>query len=409
MRWRTALARLGVTGPGGRDAVAAGLAAVLLAGGTLLVAALVGARQQTPTPVDPVALVASMLLTVAGCATIAVRRRWPRTAVATGTALVLACAGLDVIATGPAIGLVVCAYTAATLLSARHTATVLGTLAVVHAGGGVLAARLGGDVRGLPTFWGAPGQDLDAMLVATAATYGIPAAIGAVVRRRRARLAALTDRAERLEVEREARDREAAALERKRIARELHDIAAHDLSAIVVQAGAADRLVDGDPDAAKAVLRSIRGQGRQTLAAMRQLVGVMRDDDTGGRAPQPSLARVDELLATARGAGMAVRLTVVGTPKPLPVQVDLAAYRVVQEALTNARRHAPGAPVTVHIAHGDGVRLIVHNGPGPLPVAQTGVGHGLAGMRERVRQVGGTIATGPADDGGWRVAVELPR
>lgn len=415
MRWRDGMARVGVHSPVGRDTVAAGLAAVLLAGGAVLVATVVAARQPVPTPVPVLQLVGGVALTVAGCATIAVRRRWPRTALTAATALVLACAALQLVATGPALGLVVCAYTVAVLLPGRRSAAVLAGLAVAHVAGGVLISRLGGDVRGLPTFWGVPGQDLDAMVVATAASYGLPAAVGGLVRRRRAAVAALTARAERLEAEREARDRAAAARERRRIARELHDVAAHDLSAIVVQAGAADRLVDGDPAAAKDVLRAIRGQGRETLAALRQLVGVLRDadngDDAGGRAPQPGLARLDDLVAAAGAAGLRVDVRIEGEPRPLPTLVDLAAYRVVQESLTNARQHAPGAPVTVLIGYTGGVRINVHNGPSVAPAAPDvvpGDGHGLVGMRERVRQTGGRLTAGPTPDGGWRVVAELP-
>jgi signal transduction histidine kinase len=408
MRWRQSLARIGVSTPEGRDAVVAAVLAVVLAGGTIAIALLVTARQPVPAPLPAAKVVASTLLTLAGCATIAVRRRWPRTAAAIATTLVLACAAVVVASTGPALGVVVCAYTVATLFPPRRSVPFLVPLGAAHAIGGIAITQLGGDVRGLPTFWGVPGQDLDAMLFATAATYAIPATIGTVVRRRRERLTELTERAERLEAERAARDLVAAAEERRRIARELHDIAAHDLSAIVVQAGAADRLVDGDPVAAKAVLHSIRGQGRQTLAALRQLVGIMRDDDAGGRAPQPSLARLDELISGARSAGMNVALDVLGDPRPLPPLVDLAAYRVVQEALSNARQHAPGTAVSVRLAYQPGaVELVVRNRH-MSPVVGRGTGHGLAGMRERVRQAGGTLAVGLDRDGDWLVSARLP-
>ena len=410
--WRRMTRRVGVTTATGRDVLAAGLLAAGLVTVTVAVLALVQARQPAPAPVRAAELAAALALTVAGCAPIAVRRRWPGPAAAGATVLVLACAGFGVVATGPAVGLVVCAYTLPTVRTGRRAALVLTALAAAHVAGGVLLTRAGADVRELPTFWGVPGQDLDAMIVATAASYGIPAGIGAAVRRRRRHTAALLARAERLEAEREARDRAAAAEERGRIARELHDIAAHDLSAIVVQAGAADRLVDGDPVAAKAVLSAIRGQGRETLAALRQVVGILRDDDGGGRAPQPGLARLGDLVGGARDAGMTVALDRHGTPRPLPAMADLAAYRVVQEALTNARRHAPGAPVAVRVGWGDGVELDVRSGPpaGP-PVAEdaaAGGGHGLVGMRERVRRAGGTLSAGPEPDGGWRVRAWLP-
>jgi signal transduction histidine kinase len=400
MRWPT------------RDIVTAASLAVVLVAGTLLVVWLVQTRQPVPPPLSAGSVVLVCVLNIAGCATIAVRRVWPVVALAVGTGLVLTCAAVELAAIGPGLGLVVSGYTLASRLPGRRAVPILAAAAVTHGVGGILISRWGGDVDGLPTFWGVPGQDLDAMVTATVATYAIPGLIGALVRRRRAHTAALAGRVERLEAERVERDRVAAAQERGRIARELHDIAAHDLSAIVVQAGAADRLVDGDPAAAKEVLRNIRGQGRDTLASLRELVGIMRDEDGGGRAPQPGLTRVDDLFAVARGTGMTLSTSVEGEPVPLARPADLAAYRIVQEALTNARRHAPGAPVTLRIIHDRGVRLEIRNGPtaphrtaGPPP---SGQGHGLAGMRERIRHVGGTLTVGPTGDGGWAVVATLP-
>jgi signal transduction histidine kinase len=394
--------------PRRRDAVAAGVAAVLLTGGQLGVYFLVNSRQPVPTWVSPGILVAVSLLNVGGCGSVAVRRRWPRAALAVATALVLVSTALAVTSIGPAVGLVVCAYTVVTWCPPRRSLPWLAGMAAAHAVGGLALSADGGDVRGLPTFWGVPAEDPSAMIFATAASYGIPAGIGWWVRRRRAHTAALTDRAERLEAEREERDRAAAADERRRIARELHDVAAHDLSAIVVQAGAADRLVDRDTAAVRAILRDIRGQGRDTLTALRQLVGILREDDAGGRAPQPGLARVGDLLAVARAAGAQVALSVTGQSRPLPALTDLAAYRVLQEALTNARQHAPRAPVAVTITYQvDAVRLEVTNGAAGAP-GETGSGHGLAGMRERIRQAGGTLTVGRTAGGGWSVDARLP-
>lgn len=389
-----------------KDTLAAGILAAFLVAGTLALVWTVQTRQPDPEPVPGRLLAVGCLLSIAGCVPIAVRRRWPVGGLVLATALVVTCAAVAVVSLGPAIGMLVGAYTVAMILPWQRAAPVLLAAALLHAVGGILISRWGGDTRGLPTFWGVPGQDLDAMITATVASYAIPATIGTLVRRRRAHTAALTERAERLEAERAERDRAAAAEERGRIARELHDIAAHDLSAIVVQAGAADRLVTGDPDAAKEVLRTIRGQGRDTLAALRQLVGVLRDDDAGGRAPQPGLARVDDLFAVARAAGMNLTVTVDGVPGPLSRQSDLAAFRIVQEALTNARRHAEGRSVTVRIEYGSGVRLEITN---PLATtAAVGAGHGLTGMRERTRQAGGTLTAGPTADGRWQVTASLP-
>jgi len=397
---------MSVSTPQRRDTVAAGVLAVLLAGGALVVYWLVNSRQPVPTTVSPMTLVIASTLTVAGCATIAIRRRWPRVALILATALVLTGVALALASLGSATGLVVSAYTVATWYPVRKSLPFLALVAAAHAAGGILLTAAGGSVNGLPTYWGAPGRDIGAMIFATVASYGVPAAIGILIRRRTAELIA---RADRLETEREERDRAAAVEERRRIARELHDIAAHDLSAIVVQAGAADRLVERDSAAARAILRDIRGQGRDTLTALRQLVGIMREDDGAGRAPQPGLARLDDLLAVARAAGTEAEITIMGEPRPLPALTDLAGFRVVQEALTNARRHAPGAPVSVRVTHAAGVRIVVANGASHAPV-EIGArpGHGLAGMRERVRQAGGTLTVGPTADGGWTVDARLP-
>ncbi|MEJ3748434.1 histidine kinase [Actinomycetes bacterium KLBMP 9797] len=399
MRWRTLT-------PSGRDALVAAILAAVLSVGILLIAMLVNARQPVPTPIPLRLAVGTTVMTIAGCATIAVRRRWPRAALAAATTLVLGCVALEVRSVGPAIGLVVCAYTVATRFPWRTGGPAFVGLAIAHAAGGIVLTRFGGAVDDLPTFWGVPGQDLDGMITATIASYFLPAALGYVVRGRRAHTAELIARAERLEAERELRDRAAAEEERGRIARELHDIAAHDLSAIVVQAGAADRLIDAEPARAKALLRDIRGQGRETLAALRQLVGVLRDDDTGGRTPQPSLARVGDLVAVARAAGVTVDVVTEGEPATLGALADLTAFRVIQEALTNARNHAPGAAVSVRIVHHGGVSIVVVNEL--RGISTSAGGHGLAGMRERVRQAGGTLRVGPTRDGRWEVVAHLP-
>jgi signal transduction histidine kinase len=324
--------------------------------------------------------------------------------------LVLIGVAFELRSLGPAAALVVCAYTVTTLSPIRTVVPVLGGVAAVHAAGGVVLSRFGGDTGGMLTYWQVSGTDPGAVALATLASFGAVAGVGSVVRDRRRRMAELVARAELLEAEREERDRVAAAEERSRIARELHDIAAHDLSAIVVQAGAADRLVDADPVRARAVLHEIRKQGRQSLAAMRQLVGVLRHDDTPGRRPPPGLHDLADLLAVAKAAGMVVDVTTTGTPSDLPALVDLTAFRVIQEALTNARRHAPGAAVRVRVAYGSGPELSIvvdNDRPAARPPAEP-AGHGLIGMRERVRQVKGTLRVGHTADGGWQVAAWLP-
>ena len=198
--------------------------------------------------------------------------------------------------------------------------------------------------------------------------------------------------------------------ERARIARELHDVVAHHVSAIAVQAESARLTIDGLPDEGKAHFEAIGQTARDALSEMRRLLGVLREDADAeaARDPQPSLTRLDELVETARAAGTPVALTLEGTVTPLPPGVDLCAYRILQEALTNVRRHAPGAAVEVALAYApDTLHLRVRDhGPG---VAEPDAdGHGLLGMRERAIMVGGTLTAGPADGGGFVVEAELP-
>ncbi|MDX6210587.1 MAG: hypothetical protein QOE24_2978 [Frankiales bacterium] len=201
--------------------------------------------------------------------------------------------------------------------------------------------------------------------------------------------------------------------ERARIARELHDIVAHHISMIAVQAETARLTTAGMPPAGAQRLSSIGDTARAALTEMRLLLGVLREDredvDTADLQPQPGLRQLNELLDEARAAtGAGTRLIIRGPADPLDPGVELAAYRIVQEALTNARRHAPGAAVDVELYYADdAVRLRIRdNGPGCQDVAPTG--HGLLGMRERAAAVGGQVHTGPAPGGGFLVETVLP-
>jgi signal transduction histidine kinase len=200
--------------------------------------------------------------------------------------------------------------------------------------------------------------------------------------------------------------------ERARIARELHDVVAHHISMIAVQAETARLTTPGLPAAGARRLSAIGDTARAGLAEMRRLLGVLRED-TGGpaeRAPQPGLAQLNELLDEARdSSGAGARLILHGAPTPLEPGIELAAYRIVQEALTNARRHAPRAAVDVDLRYTDDTLhlRIRDNGPGP-PAAEPTAGHGLLGMRERATAVGGRLHTGPATGGGFLVNAKLP-
>jgi signal transduction histidine kinase len=204
--------------------------------------------------------------------------------------------------------------------------------------------------------------------------------------------------------------------ERARIARELHDVVAHHISMIAVQAETARLTTPGMPPAGARRLAAIGDTARAGLTEMRRLLGVLRDDtghDTGrgaDRAPQPGLAQLADLLDAARdSSGAATRLILHGPPAPLDPGVELAAYRIIQEALTNTRRHAPGAAIDVELHYTDDtLQLRVRdNGPGP-PSATSVPGHGLLGMRERASAVGGQLHTGPAVGGGFLITAVLP-
>ena len=238
-------------------------------------------------------------------------------------------------------------------------------------------------------------------------------AIGNTFRRHGTRERALEAHATALEREREEKVRLAAAEERARIARELHDVVAHSVSLIVVQVGAARGILDSEPDTARDTLRSAEQTGRQALAELRRMLGIMREPDDGrGLAPQPSLDHVDTLIDQARGSGLVVELRTEGHPHPLAPGVDLAAYRIVQEALTNAVKHAGPAHAEVLLRYGrDQLEIeISDDGCGPPPPDERpgDPGHGLVGMRERVALYGGALHTGRRDGGGFAVHARVP-
>jgi signal transduction histidine kinase len=227
---------------------------------------------------------------------------------------------------------------------------------------------------------------------------------------RRQRGEALAERDETRQAMVDTLQDQAAMGERARIARDLHDVVAHHVSAIAVQAESARLTTDGLPDEGRAHFETIGQTARDALTEMRRLLGVLREDANAEatRDPQPSLARLNDLVETARAAGTPVTLTLAGTVAPLPTGVDLCAYRILQEALTNVRRHAPGAAVDVELTYTpDALHLRVRD-HGPGPAGPDPDGHGLLGMRERAIMVGGTLAAGPAEGGGFAVDAVLP-
>ncbi|MFF8914911.1 sensor histidine kinase [Streptomyces sp. NPDC015032] len=243
--------------------------------------------------------------------------------------------------------------------------------------------------------------------------------LGDSMRTRRAYFSQLEERAARLEREREAQSKVAVAAERARIARELHDVVAHNVSVMVVQADGAAYVMDAAPDQARQALETISSTGRQALAEMRRLLGVLRTGDaqeSGEYVPQPDVEQIEDLVEQVRQTGLAVDFKVEGTPRPLPSGVELTAYRIVQEALTNTRKHGgPDAGASVRLVYfDDGLGLLVEDdGRGAAHElyedgGADGAGHGMIGMRERVGMVGGTLDAGPRPGGGFRISALLP-
>jgi signal transduction histidine kinase len=250
--------------------------------------------------------------------------------------------------------------------------------------------------------------------VTTYATYAAGWGLGTYARSRREYTNIVEERASLLEREREVRAREAVADERARIARELHDIVGHALNLIVIQSGGAQRVFQSKPELARDSLASIESTGRQALTDMARMLGILRGTEEADEAlsPQPGLSHIGSLAAHVSEAGLPVEVTVEGTPVALPSSVDLSAYRIIQEALTNALKHAGPAHASVKIRHGpDSLELeITDDGQGTSGerAGDDQGGRGLIGMRERVGLFGGELSVGPRPGGGFRIHVRLP-
>jgi signal transduction histidine kinase len=263
-------------------------------------------------------------------------------------------------------------------------------------------------------------SQMTAQLLASVLTYAGSAVVGAYIATRRQYVELARVRAADAIESQRARADAAIGLERSRMARELHDIAAHHLSGMVVQTAVVERLIDRDPQAAKDAAAWVRAQGKETLYNLRLVVGALREPGQGpdtmseGGAPMPGLTVLDRLVQTARDLGTPVDLVQQGERKELPPIADITFYRVTQEALANAREHAPAAPVRVLLRYRESeVSLDVENEAGPTPdradPARAGHrGFGLAGMGERAQLIGARFDAGPAPSGGWRVSLRLP-
>ena len=239
--------------------------------------------------------------------------------------------------------------------------------------------------------------------------FAIAGLLGRELRRRRHELADLRDRARRLEREREEKARIAVTEERGRIARELHDVVAHSVSVMVVQAQAGTRLL-GEPELARGAFRSIEASGREALVELRRLLGILRTgDEQLAIGPQPGLGSLSALVEQVREAGLRVDLRVEGEEMPLPPGIDLSAYRIVQEALTNTLKHAGPAEAEIVVRYGAAALEleVLDNGAGAA-AGVNGSGQGLIGMRERVALYGGMLETGESAGGGYAVRARLP-
>ncbi|MGW3008196.1 sensor histidine kinase [Streptomyces sp. NPDC001219] len=251
----------------------------------------------------------------------------------------------------------------------------------------------------------------DVTVVQDAVTLTLAVVVGAALRARRVARVQLVE----LEVlTAEERARRTLLEERNRIARELHDVVAHHMTVISIQAQVAPHLVKDPTDELRENLAGIRGNAVEALTELRRVLGVLRSEDAAAdgvrHAPQPTLGRLDELVGTVRGAGLTVSTEVTGEPRPLSPGVELSAFRIVQEALSNAIRHAPGAEVRVTVGYrAGGVAIRVANSAPDRPAPPSpGAGHGLLGMHERTTMLGGELATGPTPDGGYEVTAILP-
>ena len=340
----------------------------------------------------------SFAAALAFCAALALRRSWPVLPMGVGI-FVIEYSNLapvkSLAETGAfLVGLILSIYSVGRY--ARGWQAVVGGVLVI--GAVPLAAIEPGDPFSF--------SDFAFFIVFAAGPWGA----GRFVRHRRERERALLGRAAELEVERDTRAGEAVAEERTRIARELHDVVSHAISVIVLQARGGRRLLDEDPGETRRALDVIERAGTDALQEMRRLLGLLRQDDADiSLAPRPTLRRIDELVDGIRASGLPVEVAIEGDPVDLPPGVDVSAYRIVQEALTNALKHAGSARARVNVTYrSDAVDLaIVDDGAGGDGAHGNG-GYGLAGMRERVAIYGGELEAGARAEGGYALRVRLP-
>ncbi len=333
---------------------------------------------------------AALILVGVACLVLAWRRRWPVAVLALSIAAATAFTLLGYVNGAVLVAPMGALYTVAAFSSSIRGAVGYGIATLVVLGGASIAVnplgRFGGGVVILP------------FMVAIVVVAGI------AVANRRAYVDSIRDRAEQ-----DARRR--IDEERLRIARELHDVVAHTMATINVQAGVAAHVLNTRPETVAESLQAIKTASKEGLSELRAILNVLRQaDDADPTQPAPGTAQLETLITGACRAGLDTTLTVTGKPVPLPAAVDLAAYRIVQESLTNAIRHAGPATAAVCLGYDRGeLRIdVTDTGRGPALAAGSNGGHGLAGMRERAATVGGTLETGRGPAGGFRVAARLP-
>ncbi|WP_433474897.1 sensor histidine kinase [Spirillospora sp. CA-142024] len=338
-----------------------------------------------------------VLLTAALAAPLVLRRTLPRTMFGVVALISFVQCVLGVIPVPANIAVLMCLYTVTAGFTFRWG---LAAALTAEAGAGMATFRYpsGADDRKF-TF---------VMLTVLVAGVYI---LGMHMRTRRAYLRSVEERAERLERERDNEVKVAMAAERARIARELHDVVAHNVSVIVVQADGASYAIDTDVGRARQALDTISSTGRLALAEMRRLLGVLREnDDAGVFAPQPGVAQLDDLVEQVRASGLAVTYEVDGTPADMSEGRQLTVYRIVQEALTNTLKHGgPRVAVSVRLRYAkDALEIRVDDDGRGAAAPDDGRGHGLAGMRERVAVYGGTVRAAPRVGGGFEVVARIP-
>lgn len=388
--WRAAERALRTADPLAVDAV---LATVIAALGLAQLA-----RAAQPASGSRPADAIGFALVVVLCLPLVARRRAPRTVLAAVLAVALVFSVLGYQQVALALPIVLAVYTVGSHRTLRESLAVLGLLAAV-----------------LAVAYAAVPQELAPDDVAATVLFMVVAWwLGASIRARRQQAELLVERARLLERARLDMARQAVAAERLRIAHELHDVVAHTMSVVTVQSGMAEHVLDTQPERARAALAAISTTSRSALAEMRHLLGVLRADGepAGSLVPARGIDDIAELAGQVSASGLRVQMEVSGRQGAVPASVGLTAYRIVQEALTNAVRHAGvGTEVTVRLgrdAGGVSVEVIDDGGGRPAAAPSDGAGRGLAGMRERVAVFGGRLDAGPVPGGGWRVRAHLP-